>query len=65
MHDKVKKQADTIVLNVDCYKGDVDELIEVIMRKIGSNGDLKHLQNLFIIQGGKIIYIWGRLVDGL
>ncbi|WP_207653843.1 CdiA C-terminal domain-containing protein [Tepidibacter mesophilus] len=52
---KTKKQAERIVLNLDDYPIEkVDELIENISRKANPNGDLKHLQELFIVKDGKI-----------
>lgn len=46
-----------IVLNLDDYAGNVDELISVIKQKATPNGDLKRLEDLKIIKDGDIINI--------
>lgn len=54
---KTKNQAPNIVLNLDDYAGNLDELISVIKQKATPNGDLKRLEDLKIIKDGKIINI--------
>ncbi|BCJ93238.1 hypothetical protein acsn021_08070 [Anaerocolumna cellulosilytica] len=55
---KTKNQAPNIVLNLDDYAGNVDELITVIKQKATPSGDLKRLEDLKIIKDGKIINIF-------
>ncbi|WP_374966089.1 hypothetical protein [Lysinibacillus sp. RS5] len=52
---KTKNQAERIVLNLDDYPAEkVNELKETLIRKANPNGDLKHLQELFIVKDGEI-----------
>ncbi len=55
---KTKNQTPNIVLNLDDYAGNVDELITVIKQKATPGGDLKRLEDLKIIKDGKIINIF-------
>jgi len=52
---KTKDQAPNIVLNLDDYAGDIDELFDLIQRKATPNGDLKRLEELVVIKDGSII----------
>ena len=55
---KTKEQAPNIVLNLDDYAGNVDELIDLLKRKANPKGDLKRLDELKIIKNGTIIDIF-------
>jgi hypothetical protein len=55
---KTKNQATNIILNLDDFVGDVDELITSIIQKATPSGDLKRLEDLKIIKDGKIINIF-------
>ncbi|SDZ69274.1 hypothetical protein SAMN05421736_1593, partial [Evansella caseinilytica] len=58
---KTKNQSERIVLNLDDYPADkVDDLISVLLRKTNSNGDLKYLQELFIVKDGTITKVFER-----
>jgi len=53
--NKTREQAPNIVLNLDDYPGNVDELLGVINRKASPAGDLKRLEQLITIKDGKIL----------
>ncbi|MBS5956118.1 MAG: hypothetical protein KIC73_04290 [Clostridiales bacterium] len=55
---KTKNQAPNIVLNLDDYAGNIDELITMIKQKATPSGDLKRLEDLKIIKDEKIINIF-------
>ena len=56
MRKKTQEQASNIVLNLERYEGDMEELLAVIKRKANAEGDLKHLQELWIVKDNKLIY---------
>lgn len=58
MSGKTKNQAPNIVLNLDDYAGNIDELITMIKQKATPSGDLKRLEDLKIIKDEKIINIF-------
>lgn len=57
---KTKTQAERIVLNLDQFPSEkVTEIIQGILRKANPNGDLKNLNELFIVKDGEIIRVFG------
>ncbi len=58
MSNKTKKQAPNIVLNLDLYEGNTGELLEIITRKANSNGDLKRLEELWLVMNGNLMYVF-------
>lgn len=57
---KTKKQSGRIVLNLDNFPNEkVTEIIETILRKANSNGDLKRLEELILVKDGKITRVFG------
>lgn len=58
INKKTKKQAVNLILNLEAYEGNVEELIQVILRVANPYGDLKHLEELYIIRGGELIDIF-------
>ncbi|WP_353049612.1 hypothetical protein [Paenibacillus sp. ISL-20] len=60
MRTKTKAQADRIVLNLDNFAVEkISEITEGILRKANSNGDLKSLKELIIVNDGKITRVFG------
>ncbi|MCL6601561.1 MAG: hypothetical protein K6T94_01710 [Paenibacillus sp.] len=58
---KTKNQSERLVLNLDdCPAEKVNELYEAILRKSNPNGDLKRLQELFIVKDGIITKLLER-----
>ena len=58
---KTKNQADRIVLNLDGFtEARVAEVSQKIIGKTNQNGDLRRLQELFIIREGKIEHLFWR-----
>lgn len=58
--DKTQKQAHNIVLNLDDYQADMTDLMDRIISKANPNGDLKNLNELFVIKNGTIQeYVFG------
>lgn len=56
IQDKTQNQAPNIVLNLERYEGDMDELLSVIKRKANAEGDLRCLEELWIVKDNKLIY---------
>ncbi|WCF07261.1 hypothetical protein NDS46_23465 [Paenibacillus thiaminolyticus] len=57
---KTKTQAERIVLNLDQFSPEkVTEITQGILRKTNPNGDLKNLKELFIVNDGNIIQVFG------
>ncbi|WP_341347215.1 hypothetical protein [Paenibacillus sp. FSL H3-0469] len=57
---KTKTQAERIVLNLDQFPSEkVAEIIQGILRKANSDGDLKNLKELFIVKDGEITRVFG------
>ncbi|MDQ6419790.1 hypothetical protein RB620_10140 [Paenibacillus sp. LHD-117] len=58
---KTKTQAERIVLNLDDFTAEqVKEVTEKILGKANPNGDLKHLQELFVVRDGEINLLYRR-----
>lgn len=58
LNDKVKNQAERIVLNLSEYEGNVEQLKEDILAKTGSNCDLKYLKELIVVTPDDTIEQW-------
>lgn len=56
MQDKTKNQAHNIILNLELYEGDIAELLTVIKRKANPSGDLKQLEELWIVKNNELRY---------
>lgn len=58
---KTKTQAERIILNLDDYlASDVEELTKRIIGKTNETGDLKRLNELFVVRDNVITRIFGR-----
>jgi hypothetical protein len=49
-----KSQARRIALNLENFKGNIDDLKDEVLRKTNPKGDLKYLEELLVIKEGKI-----------
>lgn len=58
INKKTQTQTHHIILNLDDFEGNVDDLVKAIKRKANPNGDLKRLEELLIVKDGKIIDIF-------
>lgn len=58
---KTKNQTESIILNLDDFPLEkVNDLFETILRKTNPNGDLKRLQELFVVKDGIITKLFVR-----